>query len=151
MFTKVYELIEANKELKTIKNKVIQISRENNIDINKYISTIKHIRLTLLSKEHSDLMSRGFKSSNGITIDCKHSDMANWMMLVSQRQLLDDTDSDITICDYNNVIQTMPYIEFVNMINELSTYYSNIYNKKWVIRDRITQMTKVSQILDTSF
>jgi nitrogen regulatory protein PII-like uncharacterized protein len=96
-----------------------------NIYKNKPLEVIKKQKDEEIKQTYIQLSNEGFKTSKGITLDCRDSDKINWLASKLQNKDM------YYIKDYYGDIHEVIREDYMMMIDELEKHYEKLLNDKW--------------------
>lgn len=96
--------------------------------VKKYLkSAIKDI--------HDETIQKGCPLSFGFRVDCAPLNITDWSAALQLLQLSGETE--IEVCDYDNVTHTLSSAQYAQMCGEVGVYLQGLRSIKWTLRKAI--------------
>ena len=89
----------------------------------------------------------GFETSLKIKMDCNNISISQLNLGLSNYNLIATKDADkVNLCDYNNELHSITFLQFKQICKEVGADYSNRYSKKWTVRKAINEAKTIEEI-----
>lgn len=119
---------------------IIQNYEVKNISLEEY----KKSKKEEAKLNYENEINAGCLTQSGIRFDCDEKAIN---MISSTKQLMDTLNlTQIEFRDYDNIVHTLTYDEFVNLATEVAIYYQTKLKEKWTEQDRIDAATTYEEI-----
>jgi hypothetical protein len=89
----------------------------------------------------------GFETSLKIKMDCNETSISKLNLGLSNYNLIATKDADkVNLCDYNNELHSITFLQFKQICKEVGADYSDRYGKKWIVRKSINEAKTISEV-----
>jgi hypothetical protein len=112
--------------------------------ISDTVDTVKAKLKNQIKQKFNESFTAGYKTSLGITVDCKKDDLLNFQGLCLYAKASGLTK--VQIRDYYNNFHTIAVDDLEKIINEIIAYHLSLYQKKWNKEQELAGLTTIEQL-----